>query len=119
MLVPKNSDSKLVTYAARSYFGELKAAGAKIWEYDRRMLHSKTIVVDHSYSLIGTANFDTRSFRLNFEICVAGYGEELTDRLAKQFQKDIQRATLVPEPRKISHIARFFEAAARLFSPLL
>lgn len=119
LLVPKNSDSKLVTYAARSYFGELKAAGAKIWEYDRRMLHSKTIVVDHSYSLIGTANFDTRSFRLNFEICVAGYGEELTDRLAKQFQKDIQRATLVPEPRKISHIARFFEAAARLFSPLL
>lgn len=119
LLVPRQSDSKLVTYAARSYFGELKAAGVKIWEYDQRMLHSKTIVVDDQYSLIGTANFDTRSFRLNFEICVAGYGKALTKRLADQFLEDIKSSTLVPEPRKISYAARFFEALARLFSPLL
>lgn len=119
LLVPKQSDSRLVTYAARSYFGELKAAGVKIWEYDQRMLHSKTIVIDRQYSLIGTANFDNRSFRLNFEICVAGYGEALTDKLAEQFLKDLDAAELVPEQRKISFIARFFEAIARLSSPLL
>ena len=119
LLVPKQSDSRLVTYAARSYFGELKAAGVKIWEYDQRMLHSKTIVIDHQYSLIGTANFDNRSFRMNFEICVAGYGEALTDRLAEQFLKDIEASKLVPEQRTISFLARFFEAVARLSSPLL
>ncbi len=119
LLVPRQSDSKLVTYAARSYYGELKAAGVRIWEYNQRMLHSKTIIVDHQYSLIGTANFDSRSFRLNFEICIASYGKSLTDKLANQFLKDIESSTLVPEQRKIPYIARFFEAIARLSSPLL
>ncbi len=119
LLVPRQSDSRLVTYAARSYFGELKAAGVKIWEYHQRMLHSKTIVVDRQYSLIGTANFDNRSFRLNFEICVAGYSEALTDKLAAQFLKDIESATLVPEQRRLPFIARLCEAVARLSSPLL
>lgn len=119
LLVPKQSDSRLVTYAARSYFGELKAAGVKIWEYNQRMLHSKTLVIDHQYSLIGTANFDIRSFRLNFEICVAGYGEALATQLANQFLKDIKASSLVPEQRPLSSFARLCEAMARLLSPLL
>lgn len=61
-LVPRMSDSRLVTSAARSYFDELMRAGVRIWEYHGRMLHSKTIVVDHHYSMIGTANFDSRVF---------------------------------------------------------
>ena len=119
LLVPKMSDSRLVTFAARSYFDEMSRAGVKIWEYSGRMLHSKTIVVDHHYSLIGTANFDARSFRLNFEVCVAAYGPKLAEMLARQFETDIQSAELVPQTRALSFPRKMFEATARLFSPLL
>lgn len=119
LLVPKMSDSRLVTFAARSYFDEMSRAGVKIWEYSGRMLHSKTIVVDHHYSLIGTANFDARSFRLNFEVCVAAYGPKLAEMLARQFEKDIQLAEPVPQTRILSFPRKMFEATARLFSPLL
>jgi len=66
LLVPRHSDSRIVSAAARSYFDELIAAGVKVWEYKARMLHSKTLVVDDHCAMIGTANFDNRSFRLNF-----------------------------------------------------
>ena len=68
LLVPRRSDSLIVSAAARSYYDELIAAGVKIWEYKARMLHSKTLVVDDNCAMIGTANFDNRSFRLNFEV---------------------------------------------------
>lgn len=119
LLVPRMSDSRLVTSAARSYFDELMRAGVKIWEYKGRMLHSKTIVVDHHYSLIGTANFDSRSFRLNFEVCIAAYGPRLAEMLSGQFESDLARAEQVPANRYIGFPQKMFEATARLFSPLL
>ncbi len=118
LLVPKTSDSKLVTLAARSYFDELIRAGVHIWEYKGRMLHSKTIVVDHHYSLIGTANFDPRSFRLNFEVCIAAYGSKLTNLLAHQFEQDLTHASPVSFNRRIGLLQKIAEATARLFSPL-
>lgn len=119
ILVPKRSDSKLVTLAARSYFEGLTKAGVKIWEYDERMLHSKTIVIDQDYSLIGTANFDNRSFRLNFEVCLAAYGPALANQLAEQFLKDTQSAKQVAKDRRIGFGEKLGESVARLFSPLL
>src|SRR5690606_33147721 len=68
LMVPRDSDSTLVTLAARSYFGPLLQAGVKIYEYGPRMLHAKTLLVDDAMSVIGSANFDHRSFRLNFEV---------------------------------------------------
>src|SRR5690606_20162891 len=59
LVVPRNSDSKLVTLAARSYFGPLLVAGVKIYEYGPRMLHSKSLLVDDELVVIGSANFDT------------------------------------------------------------
>ncbi|WP_053937678.1 cardiolipin synthase [Amantichitinum ursilacus] len=119
VMVPRKSDSRLVTLAARSYFEELTQAGVQVWEYTTRMLHSKTLVVDRSYAMIGTANFDNRSFRLNFEVSVLGYGEYLADRLAIEFEKDLEHCVRVGRPRKISKLEAFGEACARLCSPLL
>lgn len=90
-------------------------AGVKIWEYDDRMLHSKTLVVDHHYSLIGTANFDARSFRLNFEVCIAAYGPKLADMLSAQFETDLLSSERVSKTRHLSFPRKMFEATARLF----
>jgi cardiolipin synthase len=119
LLVPRRSDSAIVSAAARSYFEELIAAGVKVWEYKARMLHSKTLVVDDHCAMIGTANFDNRSFRLNFEVCAVVYGPELARPLAAQFETDLQSSGAVRGNRHQSFWRRLGDAIARLFSPLL
>lgn len=119
LLVPRRSDSAVVSAAARSYFDELIAAGVKVWEYKARMLHSKTLVVDDHCAMIGTANFDNRSFRLNFEVSAVVYGPELARPLAAQFETDLHSSGAVRANRPQSFWRRLGDAIARLFSPLL
>src|SRR3546814_8748156 len=67
LMVPARSDSLLVTLAARSYFDDLLAAGVKVYQYGPRLLHTKALLVDDEFALIGSANFDNRSFRRSEE----------------------------------------------------
>jgi len=119
LLVPRRSDSMVVSAAARSYYDELLAAGVKIWEYKARMLHSKTLVVDDHCAMIGTANFDNRSFRLNFEVSAVVYGTALAKPLAAQFETDLHSAAPVRANRPQPFARRLGDSLARLFSPLL
>ena len=119
LLVPRRSDSLIISGAARSYYDELIAAGVKVWEYKARMLHSKTLVVDDNCAMIGTANFDNRSFRLNFEVMAVVYGPVLAGPLAAQFETDLTNAVRVHARRPQRFLMRLFDATARLFSPLL
>ncbi|MBV8246815.1 MAG: cardiolipin synthase, partial [Comamonas sp.] len=119
ILVPRKSDSALVTAAARSYFDELIRCGVRVYEYKARMLHSKTLVVDDNMAIIGTANFDYRSFFLNYEVCLIGYGEALNADLARQFQKDLLQSQLVRYKSEKGWGRRLFGSVARLSSPLL
>ena len=120
ILVPRRSDSRVVTFAARSYFDDLLMAGVKIYEYGPRMLHSKAMLVDDDLAIIGSANFDARSFRLNFEVSVmfadAGIAGELAALIAAEFAS----APRVREQRGRSlWTVRLPEALARLLSPVL
>lgn len=120
ILVPKRSDSFWVTMAARSYFKKLYQAGAKVYEYTGAMLHAKTLLADDQYSMVGTANFDNRSFLLNFEISLAFYSTELNQQLADMFEHDCTQAQRVThKSRRIRWYKQWAEAIARLFSPLL
>jgi cardiolipin synthase len=67
MIVPRRCDSWIVAATSRSYYEDLIKAGVGVFEYRLGMLHSKTIVVDRTVGLIGSANLDRRSFELNFE----------------------------------------------------
>lgn len=119
LLVPRRSDSRIVSAAARSYFGELIAAGVKVWEYKARMLHSKTLVVDDHCAMIGTVNFENRSFRPNFEVMAVVYGPALAQPLAAQFETDLGSASAVRAHRRQTFLQRLGDVTARLFSPLL
>jgi cardiolipin synthase len=120
IIVPHRSDSVIVTAAARSYFDELLRAGAHVYEYPK-MVHAKTMVVDGKIGIVGSANLDNRSFRLNFEVSLLFYDTAALAELSRLFDTD---------KRKCSHITlksrsrlplptRFAEASARLLSPLL
>ena len=93
----------------------------KIHEYLPRILHSKTAVIDDDLSIIGTANLDNRSFRLNFEVVAAIYGPDTAKTLADAFEKDLLEARPVSnrELRKEPLLTRLGEATARLLSPVL
>ncbi len=123
IMVPMRSDSFLVTWAARSYFGTLRMVGVKIFEYQGKgMLHAKTLVVDTEYSMIGTANFDNRSFLLNFENAVVLYGPEMNAQLAADFADDRSRTRYVTQEimdQRSQWHERMLTAFARLLSPLL
>ncbi len=120
LLVPKMSDSRLVTWCVRSYFDELLAAGVKVYEYGPRMLHSKALLVDDAIAIVGSANFDHRSFRLNFELSVLFDDAGLAAELAQQIEREFQHAPRVRNDRARPLLgARLPEALARLMSPLL
>ncbi len=120
LLVPKMSDSRLVTYAARSYFDELLASGIKVYEYGPRMLHTKALLCDDDVSIIGSANFDHRSFRLNFEISMLFRDRGLASELEALIEGEIAGSEPVQDQRNRSFWRnRLPEACARLMSPLL
>lgn len=68
IIIPLYHDSILVKWASRVFFSELLEAGVKIFQFQKGLLHSKSILVDQQLSLIGTVNLDMRSLWLNFEI---------------------------------------------------
>jgi len=120
LIVPKLSDSRLVTYAARSYFDELLAAGVKVYEYGPRLLHSKALLCDDDLAIIGSANFDHRSFRLNFEISVLFRDRVIAATLAQLMEGEVAASEPVHDLRhRPFWRSRLPEALARLMSPLL
>ena len=120
LLVPSVSDSRLVTFAARSYFDELLAAGVRIHEYGPRLMHTKALLCDDDVAIIGSANFDYRSFRLNFEVSMLFRDSAIAASLAALLQHDMAQSPRVRPDRRRSFLrARLPEALARLLSPLL
>ncbi len=121
VLLPASSDHAFVDAAARSYFPELLAAGVVIHGYGPPSLHAKTLVVDRDAAIVGTANLDNRSLRLNFEVVAICYGAEATDALAAMFVRDLEKSRRITAASLTNQTlgARLFEGAARLFSPML
>ncbi|MGY0505841.1 cardiolipin synthase [Luteimonas sp. e5] len=120
LLVPRMSDSRLVTLAARSYYDALLAAGVKVYEYGPRLLHSKSLLIDDDLALIGSANFDHRSFRLNFEVHAMIEDAGICTLLEQQIQSEFAHAPRVHAPTERRSLrSRLPEAVARLMSPLL
>lgn len=97
LLVPGKSDVPIAQWAARAAYGSLRAAGVRIWEYQSRVLHAKTVLVDDDWATVGTANFDYRSFFVNDELNLFEHGPALNGQLAGQFLLDLDDAAEVTE----------------------
>lgn len=119
LLLPAHSDSRFVQAAGRSYYDELLGRGVQIHEYQPSVLHAKALLVDDDCAFVGTANFDQRSFRLNFEVALACYDRGFAATLAAQMERDRAQSLRIVQPRPLSGAQRLAEAVARLFSPVL
>ncbi|HEX6182353.1 MAG TPA: phospholipase D-like domain-containing protein [Pyrinomonadaceae bacterium] len=83
-----HSDHLLTRTSSRRLYGDLLKAGARVYEYRPGMLHAKTMVVDGAWAVVGTTNFDNRSFGLNDEVNIAAFDHKLSARIAEDFARD-------------------------------
>ena len=119
VIVPKIGDSRIVTAASHTYCESLRKSGIDVYQYGPPMIHAKTMVVDRTAALVGTANLDNRSFRLNFEIAAVFYDRDIIDRLVKRFEADREKSRPFPLRRRPERLTALFESIARLTSPVL
>jgi cardiolipin synthase A/B len=121
ILVPLRSDSLFVDFAVRSYYADLLKAGIELFQYSKGFIHAKTMVCDAKIAMIGTANMDSRSFDLNFEVNAIVYDEQLANELVTLFNSDLQDSVKLNDHEwtKRSIFKKFMEKLIRLFSPLL
>jgi cardiolipin synthase A/B len=87
------TDAKPVKYSSREGYQQLLDWGVEIYEYQPTMMHVKAMVVDSVWSVIGSANFDNRSFELNDELTVAVADGQLARDLTRDFEDDIRKST--------------------------
>jgi cardiolipin synthase len=121
VLLPGRSNHRVTFHAGRSFYGQLLDAGVELREYVPGIVHAKTLVVDGRVALVGSANMDLRSFRLNFEVHALVHDQATATRIHEAFQsyradsRRVEPSAWAARPWPL----RVKEGAARLVSPLL
>jgi cardiolipin synthase len=121
LLISEKNDHPWLVVVGRSYYGQLLAAGVRIFEYSVGINHAKIMLADDKWAMVGSANLDYRSMRLNFELNLlfhsAARNAELCRILEHDFAlcQEIDPAVFARRPFR----KRFAEAALRPLSPML
>lgn len=121
LILPAKNDSRMVNYACNAFFDELLRSGVEIHLYEAGLLHTKCVLVDHQFGLVGTVNLDKRSLWLNFEMTVLvddgqAMGELL--QLADSYLSETRKVSwLIWRKRPLRQ--RLLENLFYLLSPLL
>jgi cardiolipin synthase len=121
IITPARNNIPFVSWAAQTLYPELLHAGCRIYESPPPFDHSKMLLIDDSWSFIGSTNWDPRSLRLNFEFNVACHSQDLNQRLFEIFSRkqgesvEVSEAALqgLPLPERLRN------GFARLFIPVL
>ena len=90
LLLPGRCDIPVIRSATQGYYAELLEAGVRIFEYQRAVLHAKTVVADGQLAIIGSTNFDFRSFNFNAECNVLFHDREMAATMEQAFERDLE-----------------------------
>ena len=112
-----HNDHTIVRRSSRRLYGDLLEAGAEIYEYQAAMIHAKILIIDDCWSVVGSTNFDNRSFGLNDEVNLATYDKHLAARLTEDFTRDLteSRQVSLEEWNKRGLLERAHEQVGRVF----
>lgn len=121
IIVPDRSDHFLVDQASAYYCGVVLKNGGNVYQFNEGMLHTKIMTVDDGMAIVGSANFDIRSFYLNTELVLILFDSEFIYNLRMLQNSYKTRSTLIsPEAWfKRPLPKRMFEGMIKIFSPLL
>jgi cardiolipin synthase len=120
ILIPDEPDHLMVYLASFHFYEEMKDSGITLYRYTDGFMHGKSILVDDA-SAVGTANFDNRSFRLNFEITAFFLDPDFTREVEAMFEEDFRNSRLMT-PADLDDKPFWFRPAvraARLTAPVL
>jgi cardiolipin synthase len=121
ILLPAKNNLPFVHWAARNMLWELLERGIRVFYQPPPFVHTKLFVVDEHYALIGSANIDPRSLRLNFELAVEVFDSQFARILSQHIQRSLERSLEVSledlDGRPLP--VRVRDALAWLFSPYL
>lgn len=114
-------DNLITHWAAHSYFEDVLRSGVKIFQYQKGFMHAKMFTADGEVCSIGTANFDMRSFKLNYEVNAVFYNTELTAELDAQIAEDLKacKEILLSDIKSEPVFFRLRYSLARLVANLL
>ena len=113
ILIPDKPDHLLVYLAAFSYFDEAGSTGVRFFRYTEGFLHEKVMLIDNQVATVGTANFDNRSFRLNFEITAVVMDQSFALEIEQMFIDDFQNSREM-RPGELAEKGFGFRLAVRL-----
>jgi cardiolipin synthase len=121
IILPAHSNLRFVDWASRSLWWQVLERGCRIWLTPGPFDHSKLMITDGHWVLFGSANWDARSLRLNFELNVESYGREFAQQMGKIMENKLRgaREVTLAEIDGRSYPAKLRDAIARLFSPYL
>lgn len=121
IILPANSNLPFVDWASRALWWQVLERGCRLWLTPPPFDHSKLMVVDGHWVFLGSANWDPRSLRLNFELNVECYDHDLAQAMSALVQGKIRiaREVLLADADGRPALAKLRDATARLFSPYL
>lgn len=121
IIIPSSSNHTLASWASQYYIDGLLKHGIRIFIYRGRFIHAKTLIADDIIASVGTANLDTLSFGVNYEVQAFVYAENIVRELEGVFIRDLEHCTEeTPENRKNRPLVqRMKERTGRLLSPFL
>ena len=121
IILPAKNNLPFVHWASRAMWWQVLERGCRIWLTPPPFDHSKLMIVDGHWVLSGSANWDTRSLRLNFELNVECYGREFAHEMTAVLGKKLHgaREVTLAEVDKRTVPGKLRDATARLFSPFL
>ncbi|NOQ53215.1 MAG: cardiolipin synthase [Thermoplasmata archaeon] len=122
MIIPCKPDHMLIYWATYAHVGWLLENGVRAFKYDDGFIHAKSMVVDGAVGSVGSANFDIRSFKLNFETQAFVYNKEVGEDLKRRFIEDIDERCselTLDDYKDRSNIIKMKETFALLFGDLL
>ena len=121
IMIPCKPDHPFVYWATYWYCGGLLKYGVKVYIYEYGFLHAKTLVIDGTVASVGTANFDVRSFKLNFECNAVIYDTKTSQMLYDIFMDDLNYSMELTRELYLERgvLIRFKESVCRLLAPLL
>ena len=93
IIIPSRSNHTLASWASQSYINELLRNGVRIFVYRDRFIHAKTLIADSDIASVGTANIDTLSFEINYEVQAFMYSQKIVDELSEVFIADIEHCS--------------------------
>ena len=121
VLLPHNPDHLLVYLAAFSYYEEMLLAGVKLYRYQPGFMHQKVLLIDEALATVGTANLDSRSFHLNFEMTLAVADHEFAAEIRAMLERDFgqSRQARLTDFTERGLTFRLAVLVSRLLAPIL